>query len=151
MHPSPHDGAWGLCKGLSTWVGPRQRRSWVVVTDAAPRATTSGRVLLWVGCAAAVLWAIALVAAAGYLILRPACPDGWVRFVDLGPLPVAISAVGLAATVVLLLLGRGHGRHRTLALVACLSIALGSLFAVAALTTAVQTVIDGADPACWTF
>ena len=122
-----------------------------MVTDAAPRATTSRRVLLWVAGAAVVPWAIALVAAAGYLFLRPACPDGWVRFLDLGPLPVAVSGVGLAGTVVLLVLGGRQGRARTLALVACLSLVLGSLVAVAAVTTAVQTVVDGADPACWTF
>lgn len=131
--------------------GPGDADSIVVVTDATPRATTSRRVLLWAGGAAAVLWATALVAAAGYLFLRPACPDGWVRFLDLGPLPVAVSAVGLAGTAVLLVLGRRHGRQRTLALVACLSLVLGGLFAVAAVTTAVQTVVDGADPACWTF
>lgn len=136
-------------RGLGS--APRNADSTIVVTDATPLATKSGRVLLWVSGAAGVLWAIALVAAAGYLLLRPDCPDGWVRFLDLGPLPVAVSAVGLAGTVVLLVLGRRPGRHRTLALVACLSLVLGSLFAAAALTTAVHTVVNGADPACWTF
>jgi hypothetical protein len=118
--------------------------------DIQPRPTI-WRVLLWAGGAAAVAWAVALVAATAYLVLRPACPDGWVRFLDLGPLPVAVSAVGLAGTVVLLVLGRRRGRHRTLALLACVSLVLGGLVAVAAVTTAVQTVADGADPACWTF
>jgi len=108
-------------------------------------------VLLWAGSAAAVLWAVALVASAGYVLLRPSCPDGWVRFLDVSLLVVGVSTVALTGTVVLVVLGRRRGRRRSLAVVACLSLVLGSLFAVAAVRTAVQTVVTGADPACWTF
>ena len=107
--------------------------------------------MLWVAGAAAVLWAVALVAAAAYLLLRPDCPDGWVRFLDLGPLPVVAAAAGLVGTVALLVPARAPRRHRTLAVLACLSLVLAATVALGATTTLVEMVRDHADPACWTF
>jgi hypothetical protein len=123
-----------------------------VVTDVADSTgTRSRRVVLWVGGAAALLWTVALLASAWYLLFRPDCPDGWVRLFDFGPLPIVSSAAGLAGTVAILVPARGQGRHRVLAVLACVSLVLAMLFAVAATTTMVQTIVGGADPSCWTF
>ncbi len=123
-----------------------------MVTDVTgSTSTATRRVVLWAGAAAAVLWTVALLASAWYLRFRPDCPQGYVRFLDLGPFPVVGAAAGLAGTVALLLPGRGHGRHRALAVLACVSLVLAALFALAAATTMVQTIVDGADPSCWTF
>lgn len=95
-------------------------------------------------------WALAVVASLVWVEVRPPCPPGYVRLVDLGWLVTVVAGAGALTGVLALLLVASRRLYRTVAVVMCASTALALLVAIG---TADSIITDSGhyDSGCWTF
>jgi hypothetical protein len=108
-------------------------------------------VALWAARASVLCWAIGLLATVAELLLRPPCPPGAVRLIDVGPILPAIPAIGVVVGVPALLRARRPGRHPVVATVSCISVALALPFVLAMVAGIFANLGAEYDTSCWSF
>jgi hypothetical protein len=130
-------------------VGP-----WTVTPAVALPAQPSGprrRIALWAAGASVTCWALGLVASLVWLRIRPPCPPGYVRLIDLGCSVAVAVAGGALLGVAGYVLARNRRLCRTVAVLMCASTAVALLVVVGTADTDVTNWGARYDNGFWTF
>jgi hypothetical protein len=119
------------------------------IQESGPPEHGSARVLSWVSLAC---WTVALVLAEVWIHARPQCPDGYVRFIDVGPVLQGAGVIGVVCSAALLVREtRTTGRHRIVGGVLVVSTGLALLAGYAAVNSLISSGFGPYDNSCWTF
>jgi hypothetical protein len=92
-----------------------------------------------------------LLAAFMELLVRPPCPPGAVRFIDLAPIMPVVPAIGVVAGVLGFLRARRPGRHLVLASLGSMSVVVALLFVLGVVAGILANVGAEYDSSCWSF